>query len=204
MVAEKKFFEEQFQRQVAIGEFELNPFEQLALQHLRGGDILDLGCGLGNLAVEAARRGAVVTAIDTSATAVTRLMQTATAESLDLHAYQVDLADFVIEGEFDAVVAIGLLMFFPRDVAAQMLAEIAAAVVPGGLAIINVLVEGTTFMDMFKPGHFTLFRPGEVEERFAGWEILVARYDRLPAPGETVKAFLTLVARKPGDAGPQG
>ena len=49
-----RFFEAQFQRQVSSGEFELNPFERLALPYLSG-EVLDLGCGLGNLAVAAAR-----------------------------------------------------------------------------------------------------------------------------------------------------
>lgn len=31
-----RFFDTQFQRQVAGGEFELNPFERLALPHLHG------------------------------------------------------------------------------------------------------------------------------------------------------------------------
>ena len=49
------FFDSQFRRQIEQQEFSLNPFERLALEHLSG-RVLDLGCGLGNLAVAAARR----------------------------------------------------------------------------------------------------------------------------------------------------
>lgn len=49
-----RFFDTQFQRQINTSEFELNPFERLTLPYLAG-DVLDLGCGLGNLAVAAAR-----------------------------------------------------------------------------------------------------------------------------------------------------
>ena len=58
-------------------EFDLNSFERLALDYLQG-EVLDLGCGLGNLALEAARRGCTVTAIDGSPTAIERIRAVAT------------------------------------------------------------------------------------------------------------------------------
>jgi hypothetical protein len=54
---------------------------------------------------------------------------------------------------------------------------------------VNVLIEGTTYMDMFTAGEYYLFRPEELLARFAGWAIEVARQDNFPAPGNTVKAF---------------
>ena len=48
--ASVQFFDQQFRRQVAAGEHELNPFEIAALPYLRG-EVLDYGCGLGNLAI---------------------------------------------------------------------------------------------------------------------------------------------------------
>jgi len=57
------FSDAQFQRQVREGDFALNPFEKLALPFLHG-RVLDLGCGLGNLTLEAARRGCSVLALD--------------------------------------------------------------------------------------------------------------------------------------------
>lgn len=51
------FFDTQFQKQIAGSDFALNPFEQVALPFVHG-RVLGLGCGLGNLAIEAARRGA--------------------------------------------------------------------------------------------------------------------------------------------------
>ena len=59
------FFDSQFQKQVAGSDFALNPFENAVLPFVRG-SMLDLGCGLGNLSVEAARRGAEVVAVDAS------------------------------------------------------------------------------------------------------------------------------------------
>jgi tellurite methyltransferase len=191
-----EFFETQFRRQVAQSEFALNPFELLALEHVRG-EVLDLGCGLGNLALEAARRGHRVRAIDGSATAVEHIREAASRQGLAVTAEQADFEVFDVEGRYDSVVSIGLLMFFARERALELLAQIQRAVAPGGVAIVNVLVEGTTFVTMFDPRAHYLFRLGELEQRFSGWEIRVARRDSFPAPGDTTKEFVTLVAAAP-------
>ena len=67
-----QFFEQQFRRQVAERDFALNPFEQAALPYVRG-RVLDLGCGLGNLCVAAARRGAQGVAGDASGETLDRI-----------------------------------------------------------------------------------------------------------------------------------
>ena len=147
------FFDTQFRKQVASRDFALNPFETLALPFTHG-RVLDLGCGLGNLSIAAARNGAHATAVDASTTAVVRIAETS-------------------------------------------LAEIKAHVASGGVAIVNVLVEGTTYMEMFQPGAYYLFAPDEIERSFAGWKIELARRDDFDAPGGTKKAFSTVVARRP-------
>lgn len=192
-----KFFEEQFQKQVSKGEFALNPFEEAVLPYLSGG-VLDLGCGLGNLAIAAARQGCVVTALDGSRTAVDRVNHAANKLGLPIAAYQADLSSYTIDGDYDSIVCIGLLMFFPQDKARAMLADIVAHTKAGGVAAINVLIEGTTFMGMFEPGHYYLFSEHELSEAFEGWEILLSRHDDFPAPENAVKKFHTIVARKPG------
>ncbi|MBK7081878.1 MAG: methyltransferase domain-containing protein [Betaproteobacteria bacterium] len=83
------FFDRQFRRQIDAGEFALNPFEARALPHLRG-RVLDLGCGLGNLALAAARRGCEVTALDASPAAIARLQAVARREALALVAAEAD------------------------------------------------------------------------------------------------------------------
>ena len=189
------FFDAQFQQQITKGEFALNPFEQAVLPHLSGG-VLDLGCGLGNLAIDAAMLGCAVTALDASRTAVDRVNDAANKMGLPLAAYQVDLSHYTIDGDYDSIVAIGLLMFFPQDKARAMLADIIRHTKPGGVAAINVLIEGTTFLGMFEPEHYYLFDDTELTKAFAGWEALYSKYDEFPAPENTVKKFHTLVARK--------
>ncbi|MCC6196054.1 MAG: class I SAM-dependent methyltransferase [Burkholderiales bacterium] len=194
--ASVRFFDEQFQRQVAAAEYALNPFELAALPHLRG-EVLDYGCGLGNLAVEAARRGCSVTALDASPAAVTHIQAVARQTSLRLTAAEADLRNHEIAEDYDAIVCIGLLMFFDCPTAYRKLADLLAHVRPGGVAVVNVLTEGTTFMAMFAPEGHCLFKSDDLTQRFAGWDVLSSKTEIFPAPGGTRKVFATTIARKP-------
>src|SRR5574341_1582383 len=106
-----EFFEAQFQRQVQDREYALNPFEILALDYLTG-SVLDLGSGLGNLSLEAGRRGHQVVAVDASPAAVARINADAQREGLQVEAIQADVEKWPIDRNYDTIVAIGLLMFF--------------------------------------------------------------------------------------------
>lgn len=191
-----EFFDTQFQRQAAAGDYALNPFE-LAILPFLFGDVLDLGCGLGNLAIAAAREGCRVTALDASPTAVADLGRRAVEQNLVIAAREADLRNFMIEGRFDCVVAIGLLMFFKKEAARQGLTRIKELVKPGGVAAVNVLIEGTTFLGMFDPGEYYLFSENETQKFFAGWVQKYLKIESFAAPGETTKRFCTLVTRRP-------
>ena len=191
-----EFFDRQFERQVEASDYALNPFERAVLPHLSG-DVLDLGCGLGNLALAAAERGSRVTALDASATAIADLAQRATEARLALQAHCADLRHYVPARDYDCVVSIGLLMFFACGDARGLLARLREAVRPGGVAALNVLIEGTTYMGMFDPDAVCLFGRDELGEAFAGWEVLLSRHEDFPAPGASLKRFHPLVARRP-------
>jgi len=186
------FFEGQFQRQVRDQEYALNPFEILALDYVRG-SVLDLGCGLGNFSLEAGRRGHHVLAVDASPTAVARLNKDAQHEGLPVCGIQADIENWTIDQSYDTIVVIGLLMFFRHETALKLLTAIQEHVKPGGRAIVNVLIEGTTYLGMFDPENYCLFRRNELEERFDGWTILESRTQTFPAPEGTRKDFSTLI-----------
>jgi len=191
-----EFFDAQFQRQAEQREYALNPFERRALPLLRG-DVLDLGCGIGNLALAAAQQGCTVHAVDAATHGVADLQRRARDAGLRVTAEVADLAGYAIQSAWDCVVAIGLLMFFPRPVAIERLHAMQAAVRPGGLAIVNVLIEGTTWLDAFEPGRYCLLGEDELAAEFAGWETVAFDVEAFPAPHDTVKRFATIAARKP-------
>ena len=112
---------------------------------------------------------------------------------------QVRTKDFVSVLDFepaDLASCLALAARVKRERALELLARIQEHVTERGLAIVNVLVEGTTYMGMFEPGNYCLFGRNELRERFGGWEILLDDYDSFDAPGNTKKEFSTIVARE--------
>ena len=130
-------------------------------------------------------------ALDSSPTAIERLSSAAQAEGLPLQAQRADLSAGDLPGEHDTIVAIGLLMFFPRARALELLRALQVRVRPGGVAIVNVLLEGTTWLEPFEPGRRHLFAEGELERHFAGWTHLATVRHEFPAPGGALKRFAT-------------
>ncbi|RTL38330.1 MAG: class I SAM-dependent methyltransferase [Burkholderiales bacterium] len=197
------FFDRQFQRQTQGQtpgpQAGLNPFELAALPHL-GGKVLDFGCGLGQLSVAAARASCEVIALDASPVAVNHLRSVAERERLPVRVQLADLRSYRLEEDFDAIVSIGLLMFFDCETAWRALDQMEAHLRPGGVLVVNVLVKGTTYMDMFDPQGYCLFERDALIHRFATWDIISSTFDDFPAPGELKKSFATIIARKPRPA----
>lgn len=191
-----EFFDRQFAKQIHQPDLGLNPFEQSALPHLQG-KVLDYGCGMGQLSIAAARAGCSVVALDASEVAVNHLRHLAEIQRLPIHASVADLRTHRLDEVFDTIVSIGLLMFFDCSTAEAALSELEAHLRPGGTLVVNVLVEGTTYMDMFDLQAHCLFDREALSRRYAAWEILASTHSDFPTPGGLNKAFATIIARSP-------
>lgn len=93
--------------------------------------VLDVACGTGNLALPAARRGAVVTGVDIAPNLIEQARENAKREGLNVKFDEGDVENLPYEdGSFDTVVTMFGAMFAPRpDVTA---AELTRVVRPGG------------------------------------------------------------------------
>jgi magnesium-protoporphyrin O-methyltransferase len=93
---------------------------------MSGRRLLDAGCGTGALAVEAARRGAHVVAIDLSPTLVDLARERAPRDLSGVVEFHVgDMLDPAL-GEFDHVVAMDSLIHYPANDIVAVLAKLAS------------------------------------------------------------------------------
>jgi len=152
-------------------------------QDLRGRRVLDAGCGTGALAVEAARRGAQVVAVDLSPT-LSGLARSRAPEELGAGSVEFRVGDMLDPalGRFDHVVAMDSLIHYPASETVRALAGLAART-------------GRSLLLTFAPRTPTLAAMHAVGRLFP-------RADRAPAIEPVAEAALRrLLAREPGLAG---
>jgi ubiquinone biosynthesis O-methyltransferase len=103
-----------------------------------GRKVLDVGCGDGAFALDLARRGAIVTAIDASAAMIDAAKKRAAQQSANV-AFQVATAEQMpfAADDFDVVTAITILCFVEN--ASPVFREMARVLRPGGRLVIGEL-----------------------------------------------------------------
>jgi SAM-dependent methyltransferase len=104
----------------------------------KGDKVLDIMCGYGRHALELARRGLEVTAIDNLQDYIDEIKATAAEEHLSINAFHVDVLHAKLEDIYDAAICMGnSLAFFDREDAINILKNISNHLKPGGVLIIN-------------------------------------------------------------------
>lgn len=106
---------------------------------LKEGDkVLDIMCGHGRHALELARRGAVVTAIDNAEEYIKEIQTVAKAEALAVQAFASDVLNAELKDAFDIVVCMGnSFAFFNREDAITLLKKLSSHLKQGGIFIIS-------------------------------------------------------------------
>lgn len=104
----------------------------------QGSRVLDLMCGYGRHALELAKRGIHVTAVDNLDEYIGEIRANALPQGLPVEAIRADILDARLTGEYDAAICMGnSFAFFDRKDAMTILNNIAAHLKPGGLLLIN-------------------------------------------------------------------
>lgn len=151
------------------------------------GRALDLACGAGRNAMWLAEHGWQVTAVDGAPSAIEVLRGRAQDRHFDIKAVVADLE----KGEFDIEPTCWDLVLKCYYLQRNLFEPAKGGVAPGGILI--------SIVHMNEPGEadgpFRL-RPGQLEQYFAGWEILHLREGKADDPAHR-RAVAEIVARRP-------
>jgi SAM-dependent methyltransferase len=182
-------------------------YERMGLQP--GDKVLDLGCGFGRHAFEAARRGASVVALDAGRDEVEGVAATfaamveageLTEGSLHANVVQGDALHLPFpDGAFDRVICSEVLEHIPDDLAAM--AELTRVLRPGGTMAITVPRFGPELINWalsdeyhsVPGGHIRIYRRSVLEERLSstGLEVKGHHYAHgLHSPYWWLKCFV--------------
>lgn len=115
-------------------------FMETSLGVKRGDAVLDVGCGLGQHALEFARRGYLVVALDLALSMITRAAEEAQQRGLRINFLHKDIRDIGFEGTFDAIICVGTTFgFFDDEQNRNVLGRLAHALKPGGKLLIEII-----------------------------------------------------------------
>lgn len=135
---------------------------QFAGRPASGARALDLACGSGTNAVWLAQQGWHVTAVDGSSAAMELTIANAKRARVSIHTVVADIERHEFQIAPSTWDLISVILYLQRD----LFESVKEGVVPGGLAMVSVLLHETD-----RAGNFRVV-PGELRAYFASWEIV--------------------------------
>jgi tellurite methyltransferase len=171
--------------------------------------VLDLGCGEGRNSFFLAGLGHAVTAVDISAAGIAKLAELAGRSGLTITTEVGDLNDYRVTGEWDLVMAHGVIDYLENAVWRDLCAQIRAHTVPGGYNAYTCMLftdEYPAPQEFRQAGFKHALAAGELVGTYEGWEVV--RHDRYVKwdqhPGIPIHCHPVdkLVARRPGVSPP--
>jgi len=144
----------------------------LATRLQPGGSALDLGCGEGRNALYLASLGMQVVAVDPSEAGIRRLRRRARDRGLRIDAHVADLRTYAVFGQFDLIVANGVLHLLEPVYRNALLQRMYGHTRPGGYNVVAALTDALPPPPELAPYAKGLFQEGELFQRYARWDIL--------------------------------
>lgn len=172
-----------------------------AMQFVKPGKTLDLGCGNGRNSLYLAANGFDVTAWDKNAASINNIDTIRQAEGLNtLQTAIVDLNALSFEGEYDFILSTVVMMFLEPQTIPGLIANMQRCTKAGGYNLIVAAMDTADFPCTV--GFPFAFKENELRDYYAGWELEkynedVGELHCTDANGNRIKLrFATLLARK--------
>ena len=181
-------FDDIYVRDAWFGSRESHLLERHADLLGNGTRVLDIGAGQGRNALPLARHGCRLTAIDTSAVAVSTIRQQAMLEGLSLDVHQQSCLDFEPDEPFDVLLCFGLMQILDPRAAASLVSRLQTWLKPGGALFLTAWhVDDPAFPELCETwdrlglrafrspdgARYRLFLGrGEILQLFFRWQIL--------------------------------
>jgi len=150
---------------------------------LHSGSVLDLGNGPGTQAVQLARRGFTVTAVDLSAAAIRLAREKAETQGLTIAWQQDDILSTRLTGPFDLIFDRGCFHVLPAERRPDYVATIADLLKPGGyffLKCFSHLQPGTQGPNRFTPEQLQAIFSNQLQVRSIAETVYQGTLDPLP------------------------
>lgn len=127
---------------------------------------LDLGCGTGKAAIYLAKKGHIVTAMDISETAISKLNDYAKKEKLKIKTFVADLESYKIKDEYDLIIASFSIHFLPKRKVYRLIKNMKNKTKKNGYNFIGVFRKGEGNKNKYR------FQNGELSKMYSDWEII--------------------------------
>ena len=131
---------------------------------------LDIACGEGRNSIVLAQRGFLVTALDISDVGLGKAARRAEEAGVLIDFQQVDLDGYLFTEQFDLIINFNFLL-------RGLIPEALQALSPGGLLIIDTIMESTQLLAAHNPAY--LLRRGELQKICNGLEGEILYYEEL-------------------------